>query len=63
MDEARYLRRGTLLFTPLAFFTLLLTAIHVGAGNMISGVPGNVTSPLLAAGFVFSSSFCVSKWR
>lgn len=61
MYEARYLRRGTLVFISVALIMVGLWAVKVGAGNMI-GVPGNAFSLALIAGFLISVAMLNKKW-
>ncbi len=61
-DEARYLRRGAILFIPFAIFVVLLASVKVGSGNMIPGVPGNVFSGLFLAALLFHSILATKKW-
>lgn len=62
MDEARYLRRGALIFIPFAIFVVLLASVKAGSGNMIPGVPGNAFSGLLLAALCFHLIFVNRKW-
>jgi len=62
MNEARYLKRGALLFISAAFFALALAAVKLGSGNMVPGVEGNTFSLAVLAGLFGSAVVTIKKW-
>ena len=62
MDEAMHLRRGAILFIFVAFFVLALTAVRLGAGNLIPGLSGNAFSLVIFAGLLGSAATFAKKW-